>query len=68
MDADAVRRCLREAAEQAGGITKWALAKKVPGSVVSDILNGRRDPTPQVLVALDLTLVKDYQPMKGTIT
>ncbi len=62
MDADSVRRQLREATERTGGITRWAAAKKVPGSVVSDVLNGRRDPTPQVLAALGLTLVKDYQP------
>lgn len=64
MDADGVRTLLRETTENAGGITRWAAEKKVPTSVVSDVLNGRRDPAPQVLAALGLTLVKDYQFVK----
>jgi hypothetical protein len=61
MDADDVRKLLREEAEKLGGVTKWARAKDVPGSVVSDILNNRREPTPQVLDALDMVKVTDYQ-------
>lgn len=65
MDAEQLIQRLREEAAEVGGIVKWAQSKKVPASIVSDIMNGRREPTPQVLVAMGLVLIKDYQPMKG---
>lgn len=65
MDAEAVRLRLREAVDDAGSITKWSHDNMLPASVVSDILNHRRDPTPQVLRAMGLVLVRDYQPTEG---
>ena len=61
MDVHAVRERLRAEAAAVGGIVHWAAQRKVPASVISDILNGRREPTPQVLRAMGLTLVRDYQ-------
>lgn len=66
MDAEAVRTLLSGATKQAGGIYKWALENNVPGPVVSEILNHKRDPTPQVLVALGVKRVTDYQFIEGS--
>lgn len=67
MNMDAVRVRLREATDEAGSIARWAQIKNVPASVVSDVLNGRRDPTPQTLAALGIKRVTDYQFIEGEV-
>lgn len=65
MDAQEVILRLREAIKLAGGATKWAQQNNVSASIVSDILNGRREPTPQVLARMGIKLVRDYQFIEG---
>jgi hypothetical protein len=59
MDKDEVLRQLREAT--AGGLAQWARDHNVPHSVVSEVLRGLRHPSPQILAALRLRLVKSYE-------
>jgi hypothetical protein len=68
MDAEAVRTLLRSATKQAGGVYKWARENNIPGPLVSQILNYQRGPTPQVLVALGVKRVTDYQVIEGEVT
>jgi hypothetical protein len=65
MDAEAVRRRLEEAIEQAGSLIRWSAENNIPASVVSNIRKRKREPTPQVLRALGFVLVKDYQQAEG---
>jgi hypothetical protein len=62
IDVWEVTRRLREATVAAGGVVKWAAENKITQSIVSDVLNSRREPTPQVLKALGLRAIKGYEP------
>lgn len=41
----------------------WAAAKGLAPSYVSDVLNGRRDPSPAILQALGLQRIISYEPL-----
>lgn len=53
---------LREKAVPTQGA--WASANKVMPSYVSDVINGRRDPSPAILKALGLKRVVTFEPIK----
>jgi hypothetical protein len=60
MDVTQFRQHLKTLTHSAGGVVRWSRDKQVAPSVVSDIISGRRDPTPKVLEAARFVLVKDY--------
>jgi hypothetical protein len=57
-DAD-VRKLLKAQAVPTQGA--WAASKRLVPSYVSDVLNGRRDPSPAILDALGLEKVVTYR-------
>ena len=64
MDVNEVVERLRGAVGAAGGVVAWSRENGVPASVVSDTLGGKRKkPTPQILTALGIGAVTDYQPI-----
>ncbi|MCK2055306.1 transcriptional regulator [Methylobacterium sp. 37f] len=54
LDADAVRARLRAAVSEAGSLRAWSARNGVAPSVVSEVLQGRREPARTVLSALGL--------------
>jgi hypothetical protein len=54
IDADAVRDRLRLAVAEAGSLRSWSARNRVSPSVVSEVLQGRREPARTVLAALGL--------------
>ncbi len=53
------------AQETSGGQSAWATAKGVPPSVVSEVLNGRREPPPALLAVLGLKRLVLYSPREA---
>lgn len=54
ISADAVRDRLRLAVAEAGSLRRWSARHRVAPSLVSEVLQGRREPARTVLAALGL--------------
>ncbi|GAB0118754.1 hypothetical protein [Acidisoma sp. 7E03] len=63
-DAEAVRRHLFDACEQAGGMRAWSRRTGVPVSLVSETLSGRRDPDVTIANALGLIALTAFVPAR----
>lgn len=65
MTPDEFRQTLRRAAENAGGVAKWAKGIGVSRQYVSNVLNNpEAPPSDKILSALGLAVVIDYAPVK----
>lgn len=66
LSADAVRARLRAAVAEAGTLRAWSAKNGVAPSVVSEVLQGRREPARTVLAALGLSRAPHaYVPATG---
>lgn len=54
MNADAVRKLLGKAIEDAGSLRKWAAENDVSPAFVSDVMRGNRAPSDKILAPLGL--------------
>lgn len=64
MTPDEFRQTLRRAAENAGGVAKWAKGIGVSRQYVSNVLNNpEAPPSDKILSALGLAVVIDYAPI-----
>lgn len=73
LDIESIRYLLKREVEAAGSIANWARLhssedKPMHRSVVSIVLAGKADPTPQILEALGLKIevIKRYTPIEGS--
>lgn len=61
---EGVRRALAEEIAKAGSLTAWATARRVDKGTVSRVVNGHREPSPDILAALGLIQVARYMPAR----
>lgn len=59
-----LRGMLSHRCEMAGGQSAWAKRHGIPPSVVSETIHGKRDPGPNVLIAMGLMRVDRFIPVK----
>lgn len=64
MTVEQVRELLFRACEKAGSQRAWASRYGLSPAYVSDVINGGRDPGKGILVALGLTKIVTYEPIK----
>jgi hypothetical protein len=64
MDIEKVTTLLRAECKRAGGAKAWAAKNGPSAQYVSDVLVGRREPGPAILVPLGLRKVVAYQRIK----
>jgi hypothetical protein len=60
----ALRQMLSQQCEMAGSRTEWARRHRIPASVVSDTINGKRSASDAVVNALGFVRVDRYVPMR----
>lgn len=59
-----LRRLLAERCELAGSRSEWARRHRIPLSVVSETISGKRDPSPAVINAMGFLRVERFIPIK----
>lgn len=59
-----LRAALSQRCEMSGGRSAWARRYGIQPSVVTDTINGRRDPSDRVLNAMGLLRVSRFLPIK----
>ena len=64
MTVKQLRATLSQRCEMAGGQSEWARRHGIPPSVVSEVINGRRDPSVAVINAMGFMRVDRFIPIK----
>jgi hypothetical protein len=60
VNADSLRIILRDACDEAGGVTAWAAQHDIGQTFVSMVLSGRKLPSPRIAKALGFSVKRVY--------
>lgn len=60
VNADSMRVILRDACDEAGGVTAWAERHAIGQTFVSMVLNGTKLPSPRIAKALGFSVQRVY--------